>query len=139
MPLIDLPLTELRRTVLADLVAERSIDWSSGALRRWLSSCSYADYEPGRGYVATSLGRLASEVDRAHTITLGRNSLGSSPIKGGGNFYGTTGYCSCGIATKTNEAKSKGGQAYIKAWHAEHVQEVATAVLAAVTESQGTS
>lgn len=138
MPLFDLPLTELRRTVLADLVAERPIDWSSGALRRWLTSCRYADYEPGHGYVATSLGRLAFEVDRAHTITLGRNSLGRSPIKGGGNFYGTTGYCSCGIATKTNEAKSKGGLAYIKAWHAQHVQEVVTTVLVAMPESQGT-
>jgi hypothetical protein len=120
----DFPLTELRSTLLESLASpHHDIEWSSGPARRWLESQGYAEYVggAGSGYALTTLGKIAHEIDRVHTYGFSSKLLGGSPIKGGGNRYGTRVRCRCGWREETNEGGAKGKRelrASLKAHHA---------------------
>lgn len=60
-----------------------------------------------------------------HRISIGRRSLGGSPIRGGGTFYGGYAQCTCGWTDNVNKALSQGGREWAHEKGIAHLVEMA--------------
>lgn len=59
-----------------------------------------------------------------HRLQLSRRRLGSSPIAGGGSYWGSRGRCSCGAwKGDSNETPTKGGDDIVRHAHGRHTLE----------------
>jgi hypothetical protein len=121
-----LPLTDMRRGYLEDLVRGVRPEWAAKVIVAWARREKLAEERPApEADQLTPLGHLVVTLDREHGYNLHNRRLGMSPIAGGGYVFGSGLRCRCGWKAQNNETpKSPGGYTALKARHRAHVAEL---------------